>query len=80
MLVGNLFDLEAGHPVESLMELARTYGPIYELDLPGGRSLTIVSSFDLVDELCDESGFDKRQGPIDARSGRTPRRDKAVNR
>ena len=40
MLVGNLFDLEAGHPIESLMELARKYGPIFELDLPGGRSLT----------------------------------------
>ena len=39
MLVGNLFDLEAGHPIESLMELARKYGPIFELDLPGGRSL-----------------------------------------
>ena len=62
MLVGNLFDLEAGHPIESLMELARKYGPIFELDLPGGRSLTIVSSFDLVDELCDESGFDKKVG------------------
>src|ERR1700722_16815183 len=62
MLVGNLFDLEAGHPIESLMELARKYGPIFELALPGGRSLTIVSSFDLVDELCDESGFDKKVG------------------
>ena len=62
MLVGNLFDLEAGHPIESLMELARKYGPIFDFDLPGGRSLTIVSSFDLVDELCDESGFDKKVG------------------
>jgi cytochrome P450/NADPH-cytochrome P450 reductase len=62
MLVGNLFDLEAGHPIEGLMELARKYGPIFELDLPGGRSLTIVSSFDLVNELCDESGFDKKVG------------------
>ena len=62
MLVGNLFDLEAGDPIESLMELARKYGPIFELDLPGGRSLTIVSSFDLIDELCDELGFDKKVG------------------
>ena len=62
MLVGNLFDVDAGHPMESLVELARKYGPIFELDLPGGRSLTIVSSFDLVDELCDESRFDKKVG------------------
>ena len=34
--VGNLFDLDANHPVESLMDLAREYGPIYRLDLPGG--------------------------------------------
>ena len=62
LLIGNLFDLDAGHPIESLMELARQYGPIIELDLPGGRSATIVSSFDLVDELCDESHFDKKAG------------------
>jgi cytochrome P450/NADPH-cytochrome P450 reductase len=57
MLVGNLFDVDAGHPIENLMELAHEYGPIFELDLPGGRSLTVVSSFDLVDELWDESHF-----------------------
>jgi cytochrome P450 / NADPH-cytochrome P450 reductase len=62
LLVGNLFDLEAGHPIESLMDLARNYGPIFELDLPGSRSLTVVSSFELVDPLCDESGFDKKVG------------------
>jgi cytochrome P450/NADPH-cytochrome P450 reductase len=62
MLIGNLFDVDAGHPIESLMELAREYGPIFDLDLPGGRSLTVVSSFDLVDELCDESHFDKNVG------------------
>ena len=34
VFVGNLFDLDASHPVESLMDLARKYGPIYELELP----------------------------------------------
>src|ERR1700729_597950 len=62
MLVGNLFDLEAGHPIESLMELARKYGPIFELDLPGVGSRIMVSSFELVDPLCDESSFDKNVG------------------
>jgi cytochrome P450/NADPH-cytochrome P450 reductase len=62
MLVGNLFDIDAGHPIESLMELARKYGPIYELALPARASPIVVSSFELVDELCDESRFDKKVG------------------
>lgn len=45
------------------MALAREYGPIYQLELPGGNSRVIVSGVDLVDELCDESHFDKMLGP-----------------
>ena len=59
MVVGNLLDVDAAHPIESAMELARKYGPIYELAVPGA-SRVIVSSFELVDELCDESRFDKK--------------------
>ncbi|HZZ60265.1 MAG TPA: cytochrome P450 [Roseiarcus sp.] len=59
MLVGNLLDVDAAHPIESAMELARKYGPIYELAAPG-LSRVIVSSAELVDELCDESRFDKK--------------------
>ena len=62
LLVGNLFDLDASHPIESLMNLARKYGPIYELELPGRGSRVIVSGYKLVDELCDESRFDKMLG------------------
>jgi len=61
--VGNLFDLDANHPMESMMELARKYGPIFEIDMPGGNSRVVVSGFELVDELCDESRFDKMLGP-----------------
>ncbi|HEX3346623.1 MAG TPA: cytochrome P450, partial [Acetobacteraceae bacterium] len=63
VLVGNLPDLDAHHPIESLMELARKYGPIFEVALPGRASLVIVSGHALVDELCDESRFDKMVGP-----------------
>lgn len=59
MLVGNLLDIDAAHPIESLVELAREYGPIFELAVPGG-SRFVVSGFELVDELCDESRFDKK--------------------
>src|SRR6516165_11339839 len=62
LFVGNLFDLDASHPLESLTELARKYGPIYELELPGRGSLVVVSGYKLVDELCDESRFDKKLG------------------
>ena len=38
MLVGNLFDIDASHPIEGLMELARKYGPTYQLAVPGRES------------------------------------------
>src|SRR5262245_49675788 len=59
LFVGNLFDLDANHPIESMMDLAREYGPIFQIDMPGGNSRVVVSGFELVDELCDESRFDK---------------------
>src|SRR5262245_12927985 len=63
MLVGNLFDLSSGSLFERLTALAREYGPIYRLELPGGNSRIVVSGVDLVDELCDEKRFDKSVGP-----------------
>ncbi|MGQ0503880.1 MAG: cytochrome P450, partial [Myxococcaceae bacterium] len=58
-IVGNASDLDAGAPVQSLMRLGRELGPIYRLKVLE-RSLVIVSSSDLVAELCDEQRFDKR--------------------
>src|SRR6476659_3257798 len=63
LLVGNLFDLDTSNPLESLSELAREYGPIFQLQLPGSGARVFVSSHALVDELCDESRFDKMLGP-----------------
>ena len=62
VLVGNLFDIDTAHPIEGLAELARKYGPIYRLEVPGLGSRIIASSFELVDPLCDESQFDKNVG------------------
>jgi len=56
--VGNISDVNTDKPVQNLMGLARRHGPIFQLDLPG-RTLVVVSGFDLVDELCDEKRFDK---------------------
>ena len=57
-LLGNLPDVDAEKGVLGLMELAREYGPIYRLQLPGS-DVVVVSGHELVDELCDESRFDK---------------------
>ena len=57
-VLGNLLSLTTISPVQDMMRLAREYGSIYWLDMLG-KPVVIVSGFDLVDELCDESRFDK---------------------
>jgi len=57
-VLGNLLSLTTISPVQDMMKLAREYGSIYWLDMLG-KPVVIVSGFDLVDELCDESRFDK---------------------
>src|SRR3954471_7449983 len=63
LLVGNLFDLDTSDLLGSLADLARQYGPIYQLQLPGRGTRVIISGYALVDELCDETRFDKMLGP-----------------
>ncbi len=48
--------------MESLADLARQYGPIYEIQVPNGSRI-IVSGYELANELCNESRFDKTLGP-----------------
>ena len=57
--IGNLRAVDGDAPIQGFMRLARMYGPIYQLELLGAP-LVIVSSQELVDELSDESRFDKR--------------------
>ncbi|GER88865.1 NADPH--cytochrome P450 reductase [Dictyobacter vulcani] len=59
LLVGNLFELSSGRRVQDMMKLAREYGPIYQLNMPG-RSLIVASGYELVKELSDETRFDKK--------------------
>src|SRR5258706_3476620 len=58
-VVGNIPDLDSHAPLQSMMRLAREYGPIFRLELPG-REMIVVSSQELVNELCDEQRFDKK--------------------
>jgi len=61
-IIGNLLDLQGDTPLLNLVELAKIYGPIFRLEL-AGRSLTVLSSFELVNEVCDDHRFDKMLGP-----------------
>ncbi|MGE3287930.1 MAG: bifunctional cytochrome P450/NADPH--P450 reductase [Pseudonocardia sp.] len=61
-LLGNLFDIDAHAPFDSMMALAREYGPIFKVAMPTGGVRIIVSGADLVDEICDDARFDKKVG------------------
>jgi cytochrome P450/NADPH-cytochrome P450 reductase len=72
--IGNVRAIDFTQPIESLMSLAREYGPIFKLTPPGGIS-AVVSGVDLVSEICDDARFDKvitaglsilAEGPVDA--------------
>ncbi len=58
-LLGNILDLSPSTQVQDLMKLARRYGELFHLQL-SGRRLVVVSGGSLVEEVCDESRFDKR--------------------
>ena len=53
----HLLDLDS--PIESMGNLAQELGPIYKLKFAGDAELVVVSSQELIEELCDESRFDK---------------------
>ena len=57
-LLGNVFDIDAHAPMEHMARMAKEYGPLYKIVLPGGVRL-LASGPDLVDEVCDDTRFDK---------------------
>jgi cytochrome P450 / NADPH-cytochrome P450 reductase len=72
--VGNVRAIDLTQPIDSLMSLAREYGPIFKLTTPRGIT-AVVSGVDLVSEICDDARFDKvitaglsilAEGPVDA--------------
>jgi cytochrome P450/NADPH-cytochrome P450 reductase len=61
-IIGNMLDLQGDTPLLNLIELAKIYGPIFQLMI-AGRSLIVLSSYGLVNEVCDDHRFDKFLGP-----------------
>ncbi len=57
-VVGNMFSLRASAPIQDMVKMAADLGPIFWLDMMG-KPIVVVSGADLVDELSDESRFDK---------------------
>ncbi len=57
-IYGNLFRVDTHKPVQSLLKLAATYGPIFRLNIT--EELVVVSSQELVQEVCDDARFDKK--------------------
>jgi len=63
-VVGNMLSLDSSAPVQNLTRLAKELGPIFWLDMMGAP-IVVVSGHDLVDELSDETRFDKAvRGPL----------------
>jgi cytochrome P450/NADPH-cytochrome P450 reductase len=58
-VIGNLQEIDKEIPVQSMMRLAREYGPIFKMRI-FDREMYLVSSQELVNELSDETRFNKR--------------------
>jgi cytochrome P450/NADPH-cytochrome P450 reductase len=57
--VGNMLDLvDDEAPLKALEHLAEVYGPIYKLTRQGNRVI-IVSSVEIMEEICDENRYVK---------------------
>ncbi|RAL63020.1 hypothetical protein DID88_004106 [Monilinia fructigena] len=58
--MGNLLDLrDEEAPLRAFEYMAVEYGPIYKLTR-GGNRIIVVSSVEIMEELCDESRFEKK--------------------
>ncbi|KAJ7259121.1 fatty acid hydroxylase [Mycena haematopus] len=62
--IGNVTSLDRELPLRAFRLLAKTYGGIFQLDLLG-QKLVFVSSYELVNEVSDDTRFNKRvTGPL----------------
>ncbi|KAJ6189770.1 hypothetical protein N7519_004678, partial [Penicillium mononematosum] len=57
-VVGNLFDIDLDHGLQSVIKMADEFGPLFQISI-NGEKLIFATSQALVDELCDETRFHK---------------------
>lgn len=57
--LGNLPDLDENDFNGSITHLAKKHGPIYRLVIPGAWRFVVLSSWSLVNEVCDDTRFTK---------------------
>ncbi|KAL8822904.1 MAG: hypothetical protein Q9191_006369, partial [Dirinaria sp. TL-2023a] len=57
-LAGNLPDVDPSSFVDSLIHLAKLYGPIYKLRL-GSRNQIVISDHELIDSVCNDEQYEK---------------------
>lgn len=62
-LLGNIPDIDITAKSTSYSRLAAEYGPIFKLDLVS-KDLTILSSHELINEVFDETRFEKLLGTL----------------
>ncbi|KAJ4345081.1 hypothetical protein N0V95_005962 [Ascochyta clinopodiicola] len=61
LFLGNVGDINPNDAPGSFQKLAEIHGEIFQLDLPGRKTI-VCSSYDTINDLCDASRFEK---PID---------------
>ncbi|KZL74072.1 bifunctional p-450:NADPH-p450 reductase, partial [Colletotrichum tofieldiae] len=57
--LGHIAEFNPENPNQDILRLADTFGEIYRLRFPGGKTVCFVSTNALVNELCDENRFKK---------------------
>ncbi|KAL5115197.1 hypothetical protein ACEQ8H_006871 [Pleosporales sp. CAS-2024a] len=57
-LVGNISDIDAENPIQSLMTISAKYGPIWKFSL-AGKERIVIGSQKLMNEVCNEEHFAK---------------------
>ena len=57
-LIGNISDIDAENPIQSLCNLTDIYGPIWRFNLAGAPRIVIASQA-LMNEISDEERFSK---------------------
>jgi cytochrome P450/NADPH-cytochrome P450 reductase len=58
-IVKNVLELDVEAPIQSMMRLAQEYGSIYKIEI-GDDKVIVVSDPEMVNEVCDETRFDKK--------------------